>query len=948
MNPENLHRNDRELQRKLDTLSRLSVERARWTCIIPAAGKGSRLGYHLPKTLFPITGESILKMIIQRFSPYCGKFVVVASPDGKDAISQELASLGSSIQWEVVVQPEPKGMGDAIDLTRSAVGTDFAAIVWGDQVCLNEATIRSTLLWHQSQRRSVLTIPTAWMKDPYIHLERNEKGRLVAVRQKREGEIQTEYGENDIGFFAFTTAALFDTLARCRGDRKFWGKNTHEFNLLQTFPEFESHPGAVSLLRIAEPEETIGLNAPEDVPRIEGIVSKRKDQPKNKRLRVALFSGGRGTASIAEALLQHPQIELHALVNAYDDGLSTGRIRRYLRVLGPSDIRKNLARLIPDDSPANVALKTILEYRLPEPFPDAVARPLLRSLTREKSTALPGTFWDCLDEIPSFQSRYLQRALNLFLDEVDAQSAQGNPFDFGDCAIGNMVLGGAFLGCERDFNAAILEMEKTFRPRGRVWNVTQGEPYVLVGLKSDGSYLPDEAHLVSAQNAQAVSEIFLLPNYLSPQEETEIHKLGLEGKRAALQTRSVIPKINPEVRKILTSADLIIYGPGTQHSSLFPSYLTDGLAEAIAENTNAEKLFVANSRKDHEIQAETINSLTDKLHFYLTRKGTAPGTSTPEKLVTHYFFHQDRSVNAEETLAFIPGEFKFPFKQLLVEDWESKKGVHAGDRILSEIISLVNDRAQTKLHAFSYMVSIVVPVLNEAKTLEHVLTQLHLLNLQELGLGKEIIVVDGGSTDGSLEIARSKTFARVVEEKRGRGAALRAGATAAKGDILVFFPSDDEYEASDLVSVVTLIAKRNSEVVFGSRSIKCLDLNERILSIYRGRKIPYLVSKFGGMALSVLGLVLYNRFVSDPLTGIKAFDRRLFQHMGLTSNGVDLETELIARLSKERQFILEVPVEFKPRLKVEGKKITLRDGLRALWRLVSIRFNPQTGSKENP
>ena len=239
------------------------------------------------------------------------------------------------------------------------------------------------------------------------------------------------------------------------------------------------------------------------------------------------------------------------------------------------------------------------------------------------------------------------------------------------------------------------------------------------------------------------------------------------------------------------------------------------------------------------------------------------------------------------------------------------------------------------------MVSIVIPVLNEEKTLDSVLTKLNLLNFQPHGLGKEIIVVDGGSSDSSPEIAQSKEYVRFFElpkNLKGRGFALRHGADQARGNIVVFFPSDDEYEARNIIDLVRALQTNEYEAVFGSRTIKCLNLNDRIQTIYRGKMWPYLISKYGGFLLSILTLLLFNRFITDPLTGIKAFDRRLIKKLELKANGVDLETEIIAKLSKSKKYILEVPVEYSPRMKSEGKKITILDGLHALLNLIRIRF----------
>ena len=178
-------------------------------------------------------------------------------------------------------------------------------------------------------------------------------------------------------------------------------------------------------------------------------------------------------------------------------------------------------------------------------------------------------------------------------------------------------------------------------------NVTRGENYVLVGLKSDGSYLCNEAEIVSPQNALAIEEIYLLENYLNDSEEKKLKNFkNLELKKDYFKKIFKEPKISEEAKSILETADLIIYGPGTQHSSLFPSYLTKGVGEAISKNTQAEKVFIANTRVDYEIQGENIKTLCQKLHFYLNRKGSI--NLPPEELVTRYFFQDPDGMKNEE------------------------------------------------------------------------------------------------------------------------------------------------------------------------------------------------------------------------------------------------------------------------------------------------------------
>lgn len=667
----------------------------------------------------------------------------------------------------------------------------------------------------------------------------------------------------------------------------------------------------------------------------------------NRTIRIAMFSGGRGTESLSEAFVSHPQIELFLIVNAYDDGMSTGRLRRFIQgLLGPSDVRKNIAHLIPKSDVGKRALKRILEYRFPKTIDSEKANRLLSSLYSMKcdqdKSLLSQQFWQDLETVSYKQARYIELQVFSFLQYYQQEVKIGNSFDFGDCAFGNILFSGAFLRLGCDFNRTIIDLESEFKSVGRVLNITQGENYVLVGLKSDGSFLCNEAEIVSPQNSLVIEEIFLLDNYLSNNEIQDLSNCrDLDAKKKFFDNKNREPQISSEAKLILETADLIIYGPGTQHSSLFPSYLTKGVGEAISKNKTAEKVFIANTRKDYEIQGETMFSLSQKLHYYLCRKMEIKLPSI--NLVTRNFLQDPKVLKKakKEYLEIESCNYNFPTERTLITDWETDFGKHSGSRVLDELIAIVNERAKIILKPSSYMVSVVVPVLNEERTLEKVLTKLNILNFQPYGLAKEIIVVDGGSKDCSREIAKKKDYIRFVDlpkGEKGRGAALCYGANKAHGNIVVFFPSDGEYEAKNIIDLVRFIQKGEFEAVFGSRLIKCLDLNQTINTIYRGKKWPYFLSKYGGLLLSILSLLLFNRFVTDPLTGLKAFDRRLLKTLDLRAKGVDLETEIIAKLSLHQKYILEVPVEFLPRLKSEGKKITLGDGLKAIYKLFKLRI----------
>jgi bifunctional UDP-N-acetylglucosamine pyrophosphorylase/glucosamine-1-phosphate N-acetyltransferase len=250
------------------------VSPGRWTGIIPAAGRGSRLGSDQPKILYPILGRPILHWLLDALAPVCGNFVLVLSPEGQPAVEAVLRQrLGAD--YRIVVQEHPTGMADAVRLATSATKTDFALVVWGDQVTLRAETIAACAALHERRPEATLTLPTVLKSDPYIDIERDARGRIVRVRQAREGEIERAVGENDCGLFLFTARMLFATLEGSFGNLQ--GAHTGEMNLLQLLPAFECGPGSVATIRLPDAEETVGVNTVEDAKTAAAVLAARRE-----------------------------------------------------------------------------------------------------------------------------------------------------------------------------------------------------------------------------------------------------------------------------------------------------------------------------------------------------------------------------------------------------------------------------------------------------------------------------------------------------------------------------------------------------------------------------------------------------------------------------------------------------------------------------------------------
>jgi len=229
-----------------------------------------------------------------------------------------------------------------------------------------------------------------------------------------------------------------------------------------------------------------------------------------------------------------------------------------------------------------------------------------------------------------------------------------------------------------------------------------------------------------------------------------------------------------------------------------------------------------------------------------------------------------------------------------------------------------------KLHKLS----VIVPVFNERNTLVEILRRMRAVELPE-GVEREIIVVDDGSTDGTRDVLKQlgDSTVRIVmhEHNKGKGAALRTGFERATGDYVLVQDADLEYDPDDWPSLIAPIIRGRARVVYGSR--------------FTGeRRNMMFLHWVGNRFLSLTTNVLYNTTLSDMETCYKVVDRNLLDGMQLRANRFDIEPEITAKILKQGVRIYEVPISYTGREVDEGKKITWRDGLSALFTLVKYRF----------
>jgi len=583
--------------------------------------------------------------------------------------------------------------------------------------------------------------------------------------------------------------------------------------------------------------------------------------------KVTLFCGGSGSESIIKYFLNQKNVELTLLINAYDDGKSTGALRKNIPgLLGPSDFRKNFSYLINLFSDEQRNLKKVFEFRFKKKI---VLNNFYFDIKNSKNLKkyIP-------EEINLLENEVKKKLLNYLLISIEyLKSTRINLFDF---SLGNLIFAGIFLNERNNFNLTVKKFTNFISTNTKIINISNNQNRWLVAINKNNKIIHDEPNLVEKKQFVPIKEIYLI------KKKKNLSFLNKKNALKYLKKINSIPNINHEAKNIILKSDYIIYGPGTQHSSLFPSYI---IANKYIKKSKAEKIMVMNLEQDNDIQDLKSKEILKQALKYLKFK-----SKTNEVINT---------VLVDENCKFNNLGIKFKDTKIKKSNLRNNffKKIHSGKRIYDEIF-YTNERKSKKLMIFLNL------KYENSLNVDHVD---QIFNQDWSKLFNKLTVIVNSKRNLTTKKIPNIYF---VNLKENFPEILIFNKWYKKNyDYLVTISGDGYYDLSKIVDHINLVEHLNCGLLIGSRNQSRHQHFDNIKKIYGKNRVLYFLSKISEFFFIIIYFLKLNFFLTDPNSGYRIYSKQNMNFIKIKKN-LKTPSVILKNLVKEKNEVIEVPIKY--------------------------------------
>ena len=603
---------------------------------------------------------------------------------------------------------------------------------------------------------------------------------------------------------------------------------------------------------------------------------------KNSKIKICIFCGGRGSASIIKNFIAYKNIELTLLINAYDNGKSTGELRKLIpNFLGPSDFRKNFSYLINIYSEQQFNLLKLLEFRFKKKFTKNDFFNFVENNGYKKS--LFNEVQKLLEKIDFGKKKLIIDSLKLISTFILQHNSN---FNFFDCSFGNLIFAGFFLKEKNNFNLALQKYAELINSDVNIYNVSTGEDRKLVAITKDGYFLNSEEKIVDNLKNKKIDQIFLV-------KEEFLEKIRNNDKvlKKKLIHNQSIPSISNEAKKVIMNSDFIIYGPGTQHSSLYPSYM---ICNQFIKKSKAKKIMILNLESDKDLIDFKATEIISKALFYLC--DPLNSLEVINKIIIDKSSQYNNLKRNYKNLQIIDGDFRSRFSP----------SVHSGVKIYNKLFELYNFEQKPKLLIYINLLNLSA---YNNKLLDDLLeAELHryfdkiqiLINSKIMKKTKKILY------SKNIEIKFIKTnnifsevkiFENWVSNKK-------------KFDYFFSLSGDGIFEIKDLIRNFLILKNSNFGAIIGSRTQSYQQHISSIKKIYNSSFFLYLASRLSKKIMTIIFFIFTGKIFLDSNSGFYIFSKEKIEKKIRKNNHFYSSTELIKSLIKSGVEVIESPINF--------------------------------------